>query len=266
MWPVRYVVLAATAAASFVIVLVAAALAPADLRWPLVDGIVRACKVVGLFGCLVGALSFGFHQHLFRGWALVAASYALLVLRDAVIYGHLIVDEGRRIEAGFVLSADVLGVLGAWMMARAWYVGGLELPGTRTTRRLVRAVAAAMAVSITLPAVWIHVPQLVTGPPHAIMGLANALADAISISLLAPVLLTALALRGAAIAWPWALLTASLFGWLCYDATFSLSASHDSSGAFRALGEAFHALACVGCGVAGIAQRLVVTSAPQRRA
>ena len=123
-----------------------------------------------------------------------------------------------------------------------------------------------MAVSITLPAVWIHVPQLVTGPPHAIIGLANALADAVSISLIAPVLLTALALRGAANVWPWALLTASLFGWLCYDATFSLSASHDSSGAFRALGEAFHAFACVGSGVAGIAQRLVVTSAPQRRA
>jgi hypothetical protein len=263
---VRYVVLAATVAASFVIVLVAAALAPEQLRWPVVDGIVRACKVIGLFGCLVGALSFGSRQHLFRGWALIAGSYALLVLRDAVLYRHLIDDPERWIEASVVLSADVLGVLGAWMMAGAWYLSGIALPGSRTTRRIVRAVAAAMAVSITLPALWIHVPQLGSGPPHAIMGIANALADAISIALIAPVLLTALALRGAATAWPWALLTASLFGWLCYDATFSLSVAHDPGGAFRALGEAFHALACVGCGVAGIAQRLVVTSAPPRRA
>jgi hypothetical protein len=266
---VRYVLLAATVAAAFFAVLAAAGLAPAELRWPIVDGMVRASKVIALFGCLVGALSFGYRQHLFRGWALLAAMFALLVTRDAVIYRNLIIDvmtsTGRWIEMAVVLPANVLGVLGAWMMARAWYVGGIALPGTRTTRNLVRTAAAVMAVSITLPAFWIHAPNLASGTPHAITGVAIALCDAISISLIAPVLLTALALRGAVIVWPWALLTASSFGWLCYDATFSISAVLDSGGAFRALGEAFHAAACVGAGVAGIAQRLVVTTAPQRQ-
>jgi len=56
-------------------------------------------------------------------------------------------------------------------------------------------------------------------------------------------------------------LTCSMFGWLCYDATFSV-AEHAASGgeALRALGEAFRALASVGAGMAGIAQRLVATS------
>jgi hypothetical protein len=95
----------------------------------------------------------------------------------------------------------------------------------------------------------------------------SAILDAASISLIAPVMLTALALRGSDIAWPWALLTASSFGWLCYDAVFSISSVlHANGDPFRALGESFHALACVGAGAAGIAQRLVVTGAPPRRA
>lgn len=268
----RYILLAAAAAGAFVVVLCSAGLAPADLRWPIVDGLIRASKIIALFGCLVGALSFQRHQHLFRGWGLLGAMYAMLVTRDAVIYRNLVVDAfshaGRWIELAVVVPANALGVLGCWMMARAWYVGGIELPGTRATRTLVSAAAAAMAVSITLPAIWVHLPLATSGDPTGIMGVSNAIGDAVAISLIAPVMLTALALRGAAIAWPWALLTASSFGWLCYDAVFAISSVlHQGGGdGFRALGESFHALACVGAGMAGIAQHLVVTAAPPRRA
>jgi hypothetical protein len=99
------------------------------------------------------------------------------------------------------------------------------------------------------------------------MGVTGAIGDAAAISLIAPVMLTALALRGRTIAWPRALLTASAFGWLCYDAVFSISSVlHANGDPFRALGEAFHAVATVGAGMAGIAQRLVITAAPLRRA
>ncbi len=267
----RYVVLAGAVAAAFVVVLCTAGLAPADLRWPVVDALIRASKIIALFGCLVAALSFQRHQYLFRGWLLLAAMYAMLATRDAVIYRNLVVDAfsptGRWIELAVVVPANVLGVLGFWMMSRAWYVGGIELPGTHATRTLVRAAAGAMAVSIMLPAIWVYVPQASSGLPTAIMGVSSAILDAVAISLIAPVMLTALALRGRDIAWPWALLTASSFGWLCYDAVFSISSVlHANGDPFRALGESFHALACVGAGMAGIAQRLVVTAAPPRRA
>jgi hypothetical protein len=268
---VRYVALAAAVAGAFVVVLCTAGIAPADLRWPIVESLIRVSKIVALFGCLVAALSFQRHQYLFRGWALLAGMYAMLITRDAVIYRNLVVDAfsqaGRWIELAVVVPANVLGLLGFWMMARAWYVGGIELPGTQATRTLVRAAAAAMAVSIMLPAIWVYVPQASSGLPTAIMGVTGAIGDAAAISLIAPVMLTALALRGRTIAWPWALLTASSFGWLCYDAVFSISSVlHANGDAFRALGESFHAVATVGAGMAGIAQRLVVTAAPSRRA
>jgi hypothetical protein len=268
-WRVRYVVLAATAIAAFLAVLLIAGIAPPDVRWPIIDTMIRASKVVGLFGCLIGALSFRRSDHLFRGWLLIAAMYALLVSRDAVIHRSLLIDihtsTARWIEAAVIVPANVMAVLGSWTMGRAWYIGGIALPGTRATRSVVRAAAVAMAIAITMPALWYYAPHLLDGEAMPVMGASNALADALSLSMLAPVLLTALALRGGAIAWPWALLTCSMFGWLCYDVTFSLSANlNRGAEAFRALGEAFRALAAVGAGMAGIAQWLVATEAPRR--
>jgi hypothetical protein len=270
-WRVRYVALAATVIAAFLAVLLVAGVAPADARWPIIDAMIRASKVVGLFGCLIGALSFRRSDHLFRGWLLIAGMYALLVTRDAVIHRSLLIDFGtstaRWIEAAVVVLANLMSVLGAWTMGRAWYVGGIALPGTRTTRSIVRAAAVAMAIAITMPAFWHYAPHLLDGVPTPVVGVSNALADALSLSMLAPVLLTALALRGGAIAWPWALLTCSMFGWLCYDVTFSLSANLSTGGeALRALGEAFRALAAVAAGMAGIAQWMVATAPGSRTA
>ena len=266
----RYLALAAIPIAAFLAVLLAAGGAPDDARWPIIDTMIRVSKVAGLFGCLMGALSFRRSDHLFRGWALIAAMYGLLVLRDGVVHRSLLMPfytpAARWLDAALVLPANLLAVLGAWTMGRAWYVGGIALPGSRTTRSIVQAAAIAMALAITMPALLYHAPHLLDGTPAPLLGASTALADALSLSMLAPVLLTALALRGGAIVWPWALLTCSMFGWLCYDVTFSLSANLTSGGeAFRALGEAFRALAATGAAVAGIAQWLV-TDAPDRQA
>jgi hypothetical protein len=266
---VRYLALAALPIAALLAVLLVAGVAPSDTRWPIIDTMIRASKVVGLFGCLMGALSFRRSEHLFRAWSLIAAMYGLLVLRDAVIHRSLLIGfhtpAARWLDAALVMPANLLAVLGAWMMGRAWYVGGIALPGTRATRSIVHAAAVAMSLAITMPAFWFHAPHLLDGTPTPLMGASTALADALSLSMLAPVLLTALALRGGAIVWPWALLTCSMFGWLCYDVTFSLSANLTSGGeAFRALSESFRALAAVAAGMAGIAQWLVATATARR--
>jgi len=262
---VRYPLLAAAPAAAFGAVVAIAVLAPGDQRWPLIDTIVRASKVLALFGCLAGGLSFRRSEHLFKGWILLAATYALLVVRDAVIHRSLLIavetPTARWIETAIIVTANLLGVLGSWTMARAWYVGGIELPGSRATRNIVRGAAVVMAVSITLPAFWLNAPHVADGAPAPIMGISDVVADALSISLIAPVLLTALALRGAAVVWPWALLTCSMFGWLCFDAIFSIHTVVTSGGeALRVIGEAFRTFAATGAAVAGIAQRLVATA------
>lgn len=269
MGAVRSAVLLATALAAFAAVLVVAIAVPGDARWIAIETMIRASKVIALFGCLVGALSFRRRDHLFRGWLLMGGMYALLILRDAVIYRGLVIDPAdpaaRWIEAMVVVPANVLAVLGSWTMGRAWYVGGVALPGTLITRGVVRAATIAMAISITLPALWHYTPRAVAGDAMGVMGASTAIADALCLSMLAPVLLTAIALRGGANAWPWALLTCSMFGWLCYDVANSLSPNLTSGGEeLRVLAEAFRVFAAVGAGLAGIAQRLAATAPAAR--
>jgi hypothetical protein len=77
---------------------------------------------------------------------------------------------------------------------------------------------------------------------------------------LAPVALTAIAVRSGTLRWPWALLTGSLLSWLLYDAVLSLpDLLHvaDSS-PFRLVGEQFRLFAATSAFAAGLAQKRAV--------
>ena len=259
----RYLALACVPLLAALAVLVVAVLFP-EHRFTMVEPMIRVAKVMALYGCLVAALSFRRDEYLFRGWAYLAACYGLIILRDGILHRSLFIDidtpVARWIELPVMLVANSAGVLSAWTMARAWQAGGIELPGTAATRGLVRAVTVVMAISITIPSLAVHAPHLLDGSPFPIMAVADAIADTLSMSLVAPVLLTAVGLRGSRVAWPWALLSASMFGWLCYDALYSLSSVVSMSGApLWAMGEAFRMLALVSSGAAGMAQRFVLT-------
>lgn len=265
-WLVRRAALATAPLLAFVAVLALGAATSSATRWDILDPSIRALKVVALFGCLVGGLSFPPHARMFRAWMLFAATYALLVLRDAVLHRSVWLDVDapatRWIEAVMVTLANGLGTLGAWIMARTWYVGGIALPGTTASRGILRAIAIGVAVAITLPSLWLHASDLIGEPgPRPLMGLVNAAGDATSLSLIAPVLLTALALRGAPVGWAWGLLTCSMAGWLCYDATFTISDSVPGHGeALRVVSEGFRALAATAAAAAGIAQATLPTA------
>jgi hypothetical protein len=85
----------------------------------------------------------------------------------------------------------------------------------------------------------------------------------VGFALIAPFLLTAVALRGGSLAWTWGLLTASLFGWLLFDATLSWGPFVLSGApAVEKLSECFRLLACTFGMVAGLAQRLAVSGVP----
>ena len=91
----------------------------------------------------------------------------------------------------------------------------------------------------------------------------SAIADIISFALIAPFLLTAIAFRGGSLGWTWALLTASLFGWLLFDSTLSFGAAVMANGdAVKRVSETARLLACGFGMAAGLAQRMAVRSVP----
>ena len=126
-------------------------------------------------------------------------------------------------------------------------------------------IAALLALGVAGPSAYYHGRTLLEGDWSGLILLVSAIVDILSLCLLAPLLLTAMALRGGLFGWPWALITASILSWLFYDAAASpwffqfygldpamiLPTAIPLAEVFRGLGLNYH-------GVAGFAQRLAV--------
>jgi hypothetical protein len=225
-----------------------------------VNALAGASKLVALFGCLVAALAFPARDALFRGWILQAATFALLVQRDAILHrgllGPLDAPHVAAIESALLVTANGCGLIGTWFLARAWHVPGTELPGAAAMRAVLRTAAIVLALFITAPSLWVNVEEILGGSLQAASGAVTVIVDAAALAMIAPVALTVIALRQESVGWPWALLTASLVAWLCYDASIAVRALVGSRGpALGVTAEMFRVFACTAAGMAGLAQR-----------
>jgi TRAP-type C4-dicarboxylate transport system permease small subunit len=105
------------------------------------------------------------------------------------------------------------------------------------------------------------------GRTLSLVGLGSDLGDLVGFCFIAPVFLTALALRGGLLAWPWALLTAGFMGWVGYDIVNTvvrvLAGMNQLPFHLRILAEVFRSFACTFTFIAGISQRLVLRSSAE---
>jgi hypothetical protein len=210
----------------------------------------------------VAALSFERGEYLRRGWGLFAGGYVLLLARDAV----LVVGAGwspvafEVVRGILVTGANVGQVVGAWTLARAWSVAGLEHPGSKTAQRAIVGVAILASLVFAGPTLYDDVREVVaTGIPRVDV-IASDLGDILSLPLVAPVALTALAVQGGTLKWPWTLLTSSLLAWIFYDAVAMVPYFFPvASEGFSLFGEQLRVLAGAFAFAAGLAQRKAVT-------
>lgn len=214
-------------------------------------------KVVALVGLTVATFVFQRGDYLRRGWGLNALCYAILLVRDASLF--LVPGEPsttvQTVRTILVVSANLAAVLGTLTLARTWHVAGMELPGSKLSRRLVIALAIAAACAFDGPSFLLDVAETFGGKYGSAWKVASDIGDLVSLPLVAPVALTALAVRGGTLRWPWALYTASLLGWLLYDAFATLpDLIHVESAMCRAVAEHFRVLAGAGACAAGLAQ------------
>jgi len=239
-----------------------AALVPAGVRDTVVQGEVDVSKLLACAGMTAAALAFDRGDYLRRGWAVWAACYACLLGRDAMLLvnGRVspwLYDVTRGV---LVTAGNVFVVLGAWTLARAWTVAGLEHPGSKGQRRAVIALAIAVAVAFAGPTLVVDVRDIVLGPRADFDSIASDLGDILSLPLIAPVALTALAVREGTLRWTWMLLTSSLVAWLVYDAVYTLPDYFSVAPlGYRLVSEQFHILAGALAAVAGLTQRMAVT-------
>jgi len=222
---------------------------------------IELVKGLALIGCLAAAFSFNRGEYLRRAWLFMGGCMFFLLLRDLTMLPAIesSIESIDLIQGVLVVLANASVVVGIYMLAQAWRVAGLELPGTKGQRWAGLLIAVLLAAALGGPGVINNFIELVGGDAAALTGVAMALGDMISLILIAPVLFTALALRGGLFGWPWWLLTASLVSWLLYDGVLEmgpyLGAGEQT---VRSVSEMFRALACMFEFSAGLGQFYIV--------
>jgi hypothetical protein len=247
--------------------LIAAAVLPEAQHATLYRVEVESAKLAGLIGCAAAMLRFSRGDYMRTAWLLLGQCYLLIMCNDLLFragVGIFSQYSWTPIAEGILVMVANSGLLvGTWMIGRALRVAGFELAGSPMVRIAVQAGAVVLALLAGSYLGFCGARDVYHGQMTGLVDLFSTLADIISFVLIAPFLLTAIALRGGSLAWTWGFLTASLFGWLLFDATLSFGPFLLSSPASSLkVSECFRLLACTFGMTAGLAQRLAVRGLP----
>jgi hypothetical protein len=216
---------------------------------------------VALLGGLAAAFAFDRGEYLRRAWLFVAAAIALAWSTAYLSpLGFEAMGETPLLvlRAVLVSASNLSLIVGVYMLARTWRVAGLTLPGPTLGKVAVVAATILLAFGLAGPGIVTFGGRLLGGDLTAAAGVASAFGDMVTLILIGPLLLTALALRGGLFAWPWALLTTSCVAWLFYDSFYTIGPMLGLSQEAARIGyETCRALGCTFGGAAGLAQRFI---------
>lgn len=241
---------------------IALALVPEAHRATLYQIEVELAKSAAFIGCAVAATRFGRGDYLRTAWLLFAQCYFLILCNDIFLRDGIGIMANRSwapLTSNIVIFLANLGqLLGVVMIARVWRVAGFELAGSPSVRLVVRIGAFVVALVAAGNLTVMSAREFAHGQTASLVNLFSSMADIVSFALIAPFLLTAIALRGGRLVWTWALLTLSMFGWLLFDTTLSFATFLPSADAVTRVSESARLLACTFGLAAGLAQRLAV--------
>jgi hypothetical protein len=235
------------------------AIAPSGEEGRMLSAANEIGKGLGVAGAIAAMLAFERGEYMWRAYGLFGLCYVLLLGADAT--GLAAPSTAAAFGGGvLVVLANALSVGSTWMLARAWNVAGFEDDASaRSRKRRVQAVLLVIVLLITVWPLVTDVPALLRGEPAAIVAVGSDLGDMFTLALIAPVMLTAIAMRGGLLLWPWGLMTAGSLSWLVYDVTSdAIIAAHVDHGPLLVGSESIRLLAGGLILAAGLSQRMVL--------
>lgn len=228
---------------------------------------IATMKLLGAAGCFIAASRYRRREYMGIAWYLIGIDYFLLFVKD-MLFGRVIhlpdIDPelASTLRVTFVIIGNAGSAIGCVMLARVWHVAGIALPGSRRLQYAAMVIGIAFAVALVGWGTWQDIGNLRSGDKESYVAIASNLGDIVSFSAIAPILLTAIAMRGGALAWPWALVTLSNVGWLLYDMSWSFERQWAlSDHTLRIIAEFWRGQGCIMAFAAGLAQRWAIRSA-----
>jgi len=252
------------APAAMAVYFLSRALVPADAEWVTFRVEVLAAAALAAVGCALAARRLQPGDYLRAAWSANFAGYCLITLAALMRFPHQ-PPRGLSLARGAVLVGEnAFQVISMWLFSRAFRVAGITLPGSQARKVLIAGAAAFLALVIAGSSFEMEARRLVSGEVTAIAGVVSSIGDIITFTLIGPIFMTALALRGGLLVWPWSLITASGLSWLLHDAQNVVARYLPQATArdVAAWADIWRISACVLVLAAGLAQRRL-SSQPQ---
>lgn len=231
------------------------------------DPIYTAVRLVAftasVVGCGVAAAQFDRGDYMRWAWTAMGLCGVLLLV-TLVFFGKVIhlagnvfsPESGKIVNGVLVGLANLCTVVGQLLVARTWRATGMDFQVSRAVK--VGAVLGSLVLALVIAggSTWNHLHLVLSGHLENLTLLFSAVGDIISLVVLAPILLTALSLRGGSLSWPWTMLVVGTIGWVLYDGAATVSGwMHLDPSHVRPLMESFRVWACVAYLSAGLLQR-----------
>ena len=222
---------------------------------PLYNGLARTAMLAIVAAAAgLAASRFGWwSEYVGRAWSLFFAAYTVLTIGEIL----------KRFVTGAALASEIcvvvanVALVAAYVMtARSFHAAGLDFGASRTKTVLATLAAVAIALALCYESIWgawqnLRSGSLAPGP------LISPLADVVTFALVAPLLLTAFALRGGQQFWMFALLTTGTIGWMVNQGSGTIVRfAGGSSEAIRAGRMTGFAMACFFIAAAALTQWL----------
>jgi hypothetical protein len=211
--------------------------------------------LVAAAGSLSGALAFGRQDRMRWAWLSLAAGDLIGWISCAFARPplHAAIPDQRLVSTISDLLLNLLTVTGLVIFAQAWRAL-VPRPGWYRLATVIAFVVGALVVG---PPLVQSFGDLVAGGQAQWSSIFSGLGDLVAISMIGPLAMTAIAMRGGALAWPYLFLTLSTVVWLLFDAA-GLLTGHAQTIADLS----FAALALTLAGAAGVAHRRLIRVGP----
>lgn len=218
-------------------------------------------KTMAMVGGILAARAFGRGDYLRYAFAINATMYGLFVVRDccalippirAALDAAHVYDSLWRV---FFVSANLAGIISAFMIARAAKLLLFDAENNRLFGRICLLVALLVGIVLTGPSIVVSAIEIRGGRLYHFIVLIGSCADLATFVLTVPVVRLVFALRGGLLYMPWALLALARMCWLIRDCFGVAPPWLWDHATFILVAEAARAMACTYDFSAGLAFR-----------
>jgi hypothetical protein len=173
-------------------------------------------------GCFAGASAFSSGERMRLAWlslavANVFGSLPVIVFGKPPVhmpFGPVLSPTSFAILIAFDILLNIFTVLGLVFFAQVWRSLGVRSRWYPIATLAAFGVGAAVAGPALLES-FRHLADV--GVRTTLADIISSTGDLIGITMIGPLAVTAFAMRGGALVWPFVFLTAGTVSWLCYD-------------------------------------------------